>query len=660
MTPTLIFIHGSVSYFMLSDLNADSHQILQCIELCYKTHLYDKCLKLCTSVKTPLSNKLHLYTGKALYHLYRREQEYLRRHSSTLNQRYLDEKRSNCYDKTKQCIKIFGALLDQNSIDVESSKMLDISMLDYIREMNKLYNLKRCLLCRQKRSLMRSHLWPRSFLRRYSYSQVQNVSSRMFISFSSVRPREKSPGELTYWMLCGECEQRISQNGEDKFGSEIYDVISSSPDDEDINIPYGPWLYNFSIGLVFRTFLFFSVGSIEYYSIFEQCRMHILKLPVRYRIDSGFKSEKADIVHETPSYPHSDSNLSSTSSGEKITEIDIPILILINPTKLTVDHPRKSMLIGALLDAGSALMSGHYLTTGELDLSGKHHFIVVRLGNLSILLPLNDSEYHPPDGCIIKQQGGNLIIPAESKRWGWIPEGLWVAMDITAESIEKTSLHHYAYRSKTGHWKSHTAEEQELPCTSLESANKEKLLHKSLKEASNSPESSFVSRFLNTSYPSINFLPDEIKLLQKHEYTQKGYLQLPDSHYILCHDNIEFDADALTLFLVGKIEESSSQFRIYVIIAENIRGVQLAYGAYVDINEDGKICITDSLIDMRKFSKHHMGRFEHYCRDIEKAFPLLLKAKGFDNIEVAIQRAKVTRLGFDFLFFFFLFKRQAH
>ena len=635
---------------IIANLYTDSDQILHCIELCYKFNLHDKCLKLCTTTNLPVSDKLYLYMGKALFHLYRKEQEYLWRHSKTLNQRDLDKKKSSCYDKTKECIKLLGTVLDQNCTDQEYSKMLDMAMLDYIREVNKLNNLKRCMLCREKRSLMRSHLWPRSFLRRYSYSRVQDISSRMFISFSSTRPREKSPGELTYWMLCGKCEQRISQNGEDKFGSEIYDIIASSPD-KDISIAYGPWLYNFSIGLVFRTFLFFSVGSMEYYSIFQQCREHILKLPVKYQTDSNHKSGNdamnVNTLPETISSIHSDANLSA-SGGKQVTEIDIPVVILINPTKLNVNHPRKSMLIGALLDAGSALMSGHYLTTGELDLSGKHHFIVVRLGNLSILLPLKALgdviEYHPPEGCLIKLQGGNLVIPAESKRWDLIPDGLWVAMDVTAKSIEETSLHHYAYKSKTGHWKSLTAEEQELPCTSIESASKERVLHKSLKEASNSPESSFVSRFLNTSYPSLSFLPDEIKLFQKHEDTKKGYLQLPNSHFILCHDNIDLDEDALTIFLVGKFEESSSQLRTYVIFAEHIRGVQMAYGAYIDVNRDGKICITDSLIDMKKFSKHHMGRFEHYCRDIEKVFPLLLKAKGFDNIEVAIQRAKVTRL----------------
>lgn len=630
-------------YYYTYKLYTEPDQVLLCIELCCKFNLYDKCIKLCSVKSLPLCGKLHLFKGKALFCLYRREQDHIQRHSSTSNDQ---ERRSSCYVKAEGCIKLLSAALDQECIDPEGSKMLDIAMLDYIRETNKLNNLKRCLLCLKKRSLMKSHLWPRSFLRRYSHSRAQDISSRIFISFHSLKPKEKSPGEVTYWMLCGECEQRISQNGEEKFASEIYDTVFSASEN-DIKIPYGSWLYSFSIGLVFRTFLYFSHGSTEHYLIFQQCREHLLNLPVKYKTHSTCKHGH-DALTSTDSRSHEHKEFDATLSPllEKQTvENVVPVVILANPTKLNIDNPRKSMLIGALFDAGSAFMSGCYLTTGKRDLSGEDHFVVVRLGNLNILLPLKAStDYCPPAGSLIKPQGGELFVPGEDSRWNLIPEGLWVAIDSTAEVIEKTSLHHYAYKSKTGHWKSLSAEEQKPPLQSRELMDKERLLHKSLKEASSSPESSLVSRFLNTAYPSLSFLPDEIKLFLKHQYTQRRCLELPNSHVILLHENVNLVEDGFTVFLVAKFEDNPSTLSTYVIFIELINGVQMAYGAYVCVRTNDKICITDSLVDMKKFSEHHLGRFEYYCRIVEEILPLLLKQKRCDHIKVLTQRAEVTRL----------------
>ena len=638
---SVVIFHCNYSFMMWNAVvfrknylySTDPDQILLCTELCCKFDLHEKCIELCSLKNQPSSIKLCLLKGKSLFYLYRREQDLLDRYSINLNDEEINFKRSSCYKTAEECIKMLGAALDQESIDSEGSKMLDLAMLDYIRETNKLNNLKRCLLCRKKKTLMKSHLWPRSFLRRYSSSRGQDISSRIFISFHSLKPREKSPGEVTYWMLCGECEQRISQNGEDKFASEIYDKVISEHKDN-ITLPYGPWLYNFSIGLVFRVFLYFIHGSTEHYYIFHQCRQHLLKLSVKYK-DLSTSKHNENVV--------SSKSVDSTQHKEINSEA-FPLVYLANPTKLNVEHPRKSMLVGALFDAGSAFFSGRYLTSGKLDLSGQKHFIVVRLGNLNILLTLKAStDYCPPVGSLIKPQGGELLVPCEDNRWSLIPEGLWAAIDSTATVIEETSLHHYAYKSKSGHWKSLSVEEQEPPIASKELGDKERLLHRSLKEASSSPESSFVSRFLKTASPSLSFLPNEIKLFQKHSYTKKGFLELPNSHVILLHGNVNLTEDAFTLFLVANFQENLSTLILYVIFVERIRGVQMAYGAYVCVDTNNKICITDSLVDMKKFSEHHAKRFEYYCHLVEEIFPFLLRTKGYRNIKELTHRAEITR-----------------
>ncbi len=623
-------VYLKLSYYIYYIVITEPDQILLCIELCCKFNLYDKCVQLCSMKTVSLSNKHYLFKGKSLFHLYRREQGFLTRYSDTLSDQEIISRRSSCYKKAEECIKILGVALDNECIDSEGSRMLDIAMSDYIRETNKLNNLKRCLLCRKKRSLMKSHLWPRSFLRRYSYSRVHDISSRIFISFHSLKPREKSPGEVTYWMLCGECEQRICQNGEDKFTSEAYDLVSSASENA-IKISYGPWLYNFSIGLVFRTFLYFNYESAESYLIFQQCRERLLNLPVKYKTNSTTISLIASAQEDKESVP---------SIPPPLEDIAVPVVILVNPTKTSIDFPRKSILIGALFDAGSAFMSRHYLSTGKLDLSGQEHFIVVRLGNLSILLPLKAStDYNPPPGSLIRPQGGELFVPGENSRWDLIPEGLWEAIDSTAILIEETSLHHYTYKSKTGNWKSHSAEEYE-PFLSRELMEKERLLNKNLKEVSSSPESALISRFLNEASPSLSFLPEEIKLLQKHKYTQKRFLQLPSSHVVLFHKNIDLAEDGFTVFLVAKIEDNPCTVRTYIIFVELVCGVQIAYGAYVTIDTNNSFSITDSLIDMKKFSEHYRERYKYYCQIVGDLLPLMLNEKG---CEIA-QRAKITKL----------------
>ena len=620
---------GSIKTMNCCYYFAEPDKVLLCIELCCKFNLSDKCLQLCSFSGLPSSGKLFLCKGKSLFDAYRKEQSYLDRHTiSASSDQKLIQRRKSCYDKAENCIKFLGAAFDQDCIDPEGSKMLDIAMLNFIRETNKLNNIKRCLLCRKKRNLKKSHLWPKSFLRRYIGSRGYDSASKVYISFDSLRPREKSPGEVTYWMLCGECEQRLCQNGEGKFISEIYDVVSSISENG-IKISYGPWLYSFSLGLVFRIFIYFRGEAIEQYMIFQQCREHLLKLPVKYMSRDNKPAEHEESI--------------SPLQREKMNvELDIPVVLLANPTKINVDHPRKSMLIGALFNAGTAHMSGHYLSTGKRDLTGQMHFIVVLLGDLNFLLPLSASnDYSPPTGSLIDPQGGELFVPSEDCRWNLIPEGLWMAIANIAKVIEETSLYHYTYRSKSGNWKPISAEEQERPCTSKELSDEEKLLYKSLKDSSSSSKP--ISKFLNAAFPSLSFLPDEIKLLQRHKYTQEGFLQLPSSHIVLIHENFNLAEDSFTLFLVTKSEDESFTLSTYVIFVERYCGVQISYGAYVHADTNHKVCIGDSLINMKGFSQHHIGRFEYYCEMVEKMLPLILKRNGFKNVKEIIQRAEITR-----------------
>ena len=184
-------------------------------------------------------------------------------------------------------------------------------------------------------------------------------------------------------------------------------------------------------------------------------------------------------------------------------------------------------------------------------------------------------------------EGGKMFVPSEKNRWECIPEALWVTIDDVAEMIEATTLRHYLYKVSSGTWKpSDSPEMQQVPSFSEEESDKEREIHTLLKESSNTAYSSFISRFLQQAQPSLSFLPNEFKLIQKHPRTHEPYLQLPDSHAILCHVTSCLKEANLTQFLVAHYE--GGETKLYVIIVENIQGVQLAYGAYIETDQDQK------------------------------------------------------------------------
>ena len=593
--------------------------------------MYDKCIELCSLSSVAASPQAVLSKAKCLYHLYRKEQEYLNRHYSTFNQQVANEKMNSCYTKTEECIKLLSTLLDSSEIDSEGSRILDQSLLDYIHRTNKLNKLKRCLLCRTKSDLKRSHLWPKSFLKRYHSHTSSSTSSRVFVSCAShlISPKEKAPGEITYWMLCGKCEQRLSQNGEDKFSTELFDVVcSSAEDDGDVHVSYGSWLYDFVIGMLFRGFIFFDLTS-EFYPIFLHCRHHLLGLPVKYTQTKGKPAEGEPVP--------------SQLAFESISDSFLSLFMLINPSNLDIKHPRKSMLTRALFDAGSVKLSHYSLSTGKRDFSAQNHFIVVRLANLNFILKLNGSvEYTPPLGSVVIPEGGKMFVPSEKNRWEYIPEALWVTIDDVAEMIEATTLRHYLYKVSSGTWKpSDSPEMRQLPSSLEVESDKEREMHTILKESSSTAYSSFISRFLHQAQPSLSFLPKGFTLIQKHPRTHEPYLQLPDSHAILCHLTSFLKEANFTQFLGAHYEYGTT--KLYVIIVENIQGVQLAYGAYVESDQDQKFVINKPLIDINKISDHHKARFIHYCKIVESAFHLFLEINKVDNLELLIQRVNCTR-----------------
>ena len=200
-----------------------------------------------------LCNQKHmdckLLRGKLLFHQYRKEQRILESEIEyfTIHDLYAKGKVKDCYDKASKVIKVLGLCLDYNVIDTEGLDMLNITLLDYVRETTGLKEIKRCYLCLKQASIRKSHLCPESLLRIIAEEvnpfepssigrYVTNITNRHFIT---------TPKTEIKWLLCDDCEQKLSRNGEQQFVSQLFQNVF--PRVKIYNIKYDTWLHDFTV-----------------------------------------------------------------------------------------------------------------------------------------------------------------------------------------------------------------------------------------------------------------------------------------------------------------------------------------------------------------------------------------------------------------------------
>lgn len=411
---------------------------LRYAESCYQHGRYEECILWCDHVRQHASidtesNGAKLLKGKALYQSYEeRFQCFLKVKSTTSQGPEPPMLINECLAKMKESILLLGTAYDYNFLDEEGSKILDWAMVDFIREANKLNDCKRCLLCRKKNMLKRSHVYPRSVLKIIAEAHINEGEHRVYLHDLRGRVSAKSAGEITYWMLCGTCEERLSQNGENEFCKEFFSPIfqasqqlaekevaqaAIAPD----SIQYGQWLYNFCIGVLFRGLAVSMMPHCrnreEVYSVFLKYRNCILSLPV--------KIKKAK----------------ETGTPEpKKGGIDTPVVVLINPTSASL-HKRNPFLPTTLLSTSSSALASVRLDDGQPNFTLDAHFFLLRLGLVNVLV-----EFEGINDAVLKEKysiqpdGGTYPIPSESERWKNIPYGLQVLLDKDVDDNQSTNI----------------------------------------------------------------------------------------------------------------------------------------------------------------------------------------------------------------------------
>ena len=337
--------------------------------------------------------------------------------------------KEECYAKTKECILLLGNAYDNAFLDSEGDQLLSLAMIDLVRETNSLNQCKRCLLCRNKAALQRSHIFPKSILKEIASDMVVGHDHKVFMPLLGKRVK-KSAGEATFWMLCSQCEQLLCQNGENQFVELIYKKIHPEQDTvflSDLKLPYSEWMYNFCIGLLVRALAvsdqystFGRDSSIS--SLFCWCRQQLMSI----KMSKDEHVPNSGLVEATHS---SDPNL--------------VISVLVNPII-------KSSTKFYITKLPAMYLSPVALDDGVYSHSRQTSFFLAHFGNLNIVIQfmqhsLVKAELTSLHSHTIDPSGGVLDIPAESRRWQLIPAGIWQMFSAFSQADNLTQSHETEY-----------------------------------------------------------------------------------------------------------------------------------------------------------------------------------------------------------------------
>lgn len=200
---------------------------------CYQYHKYQKCIRLCDKIKegkevgNEYNQTANLLKGKACFYSYQRHIWNIIALQGKRMLPYDSEMANNFKKMAKETIELLGNALDNSYIDEEGKQLLDLAMMDYVREINGLNDCGRCILClkKTKENLKSSHIIPKTILERLIADEMRYIphDKRAFLVFRNrnCNPKQilQSAGEITYKLLCRNCEQILSSEGEQQFAS---------------------------------------------------------------------------------------------------------------------------------------------------------------------------------------------------------------------------------------------------------------------------------------------------------------------------------------------------------------------------------------------------------------------------------------------------------
>ena len=559
-------------------------------------------------------NQALLLLGKANFHLYRKMHFEIQK-EKRLQQYYTasyQAKHRQCYEKAKIVIGKLGAAMDANFLEMkeEEMKMLDIAMIDYLQETNK---LERCLLCQKHAKLMKSHYFPKSLLKDFCSGLESADDQKVLIpkhGYKTYQGTSKSPKEITYFMFCHDCEQFLSKHGETQFRPEffsrIYDPTNPLQRKAKQPIEYGNWLYEFCLGIILRGLAVFRKDCLfnneQIHQLFQKCR-HFLLNPDSKGLDSP------------------------------------TIALFISPPEATPE------ISGGALNPGSvqAFVQYWHLCI-RLDGLRQHgppqlHSFVVHFAEINIVAVLNEKDVQDiPKECLIMRGGGTYVVPDDESRWQKTPKGIIKGLQRVAKEVDDVYLglgvkFQEQYEKKKERFHDVPGHVKETFLISTQGKSEE-----ATHEHQQLPQN-----MRPLSHPVyVNLLPEQFMVRPPHD---KSSVHLPNEHHILLHANLESsDRSGDTIFLcIGK-GDSYTLDKPYVIHHHYEPNIQTHIGYFVSPTD---LSAQDFLPDKwpkRSLQENLKSRFitnsRSECPDILQK---ILGAKGFINLTSLLKHFQAQR-----------------
>lgn len=584
----LIDLQGSLLY---ANGCLEFKNYLECIETC------DNILKTKEKQGSQVMMQTKILKGKARFYAYKKKFNHILANNNLRVTKEGNSILSECFRDMKEAIALLGNCLDQNMLDIEGSSLLDWAMIDCISITNQLDSCKRCLLCRRKKPLRKSHVWPNFVLQ----SSVESPRDKSCV-FGLDKYQVKSAGACIYNMLCYECEERLSQNGEHDFQTKFQLACGE--------INYSSWLFSFCTGVLFRcmsTAVTFPVhfNDNEIYRVFCECRKHLLSLPVTINNVVVTLSD-----HERKQLEELNHGLNGK----------LDMFLFISPHKTQQDF---GVIQSAYPRAAVTLSRNVQLNKRQAWFKGHAHFLLLCCHPITLIVPFQNGE----SSCVLQNKGFHLTsdplesdqkytIPSENECVALLPEGVWTV-------IEQLAEHSLANYSNVFRFTSSGAE---------------------IPNIQPAPEADTTIAVEDHNIkPEFNFLPRGYEIIKP--FTRLSHSQrvmLPEGHHVILHSTLTVPSQNTDFTLLLCIDEPKStpvdEYLYLIFVAKNEKFHFLYVdGVAVEV-KDNKLTLTDFLQENKIAN---MMRYD--LPGLQRILNGVIPNKHFDNIDLMVHLVNYRR-----------------
>ena len=565
---------------------------------------YIECIEVCDVIINAEHNEDNMLQakitkGKASFYVYKRKLQYILVNDNIV---VTEEGRNvlynECFNSMMDAITLLGNGLDQNMLDEEGSKLLDWAMIDCLSTTNYLDKCKRCLLCRQKRSLRKSHIWPE-----FIAKSLPGYSSDEKFIFGLDMHKLKSAGTCTYSMLCSRCEQLLSQNGESDFKNQF-------PTSGEIL--YSPWLFSFSAGMIFRCLSVaiqfpMHFNDDEIYKVLLLCRKHLMSLPVKI---SGQVASLSDTESK---------QLEKLS--EQLKEL-LHVYLFISPLKSQQNYgPFQTPYPGGAF----AISRNKKLYSNHRGFDGYAHFFLLCCGPITLIVDFDQSVHSFKNrGFHITQNptdsNQKYIIPSQEDCVKLLPIGVWVL-------VEQLSVGTLKDFNKVSRFISPKAKKP------------------TLQSVQSTPSVNIPTEAYSKTMFQISYLPKGYEIGKPHVNLPRNQcVVLPKGHQVIIHANRMIPMQNAVITILLCIDEPKSppsieshQLYIMIVLQDNNNHTQYTDSAMVEV-KNNKLVLTRFLVQNKVADAMRLG-----LSQLQNLLNISLPNKHFDNINFLMYLVKCRR-----------------